>query len=98
MESDKMKYCVVKNIIGNLTTGVISQGENAEALIEQALVTELNGKFLTENDIKIITEEEFQIRLENQPSLAQTPSAEERLRMAEETILFLMDMNLMGGM
>jgi len=86
-----MKYCVIKDVRGGLTTGVITQGENADSLIEQALKTEYEGCFLTEDDVVILTEEEYQLRLENQPKPLQPPTTDERLEATEAAILVLME-------
>ena len=80
-----MKYCVIKN-----TTKVIDGSENP---VETMLQNAINAG-LAENEVEILTEEEYQQRLENEPKLQQSPSLEERLQSAEDTILFL----LMGGM
>ena len=84
-----MKYCVIKD-----TTIAIDGSENpVEIMLENAI-----SAGFTENEVEILTEEEYLTRLENEPKPPQPPTTEERLEMAEETILFLMDINLMGGM
>ena len=82
-----MKYCVVKNLEGNLTTGIIAQGENTESLIKQALKSEYNGQLLTEGDVVILTEEECLARLENEPKEPQTPTDKERIEALESALL-----------
>lgn len=80
-----MKYCVAKG-----TIKIIDDSNNS---VETILQNAQNAGF-TESEVEILTEEEYQERLENQPKPPQPPSLEERLQMAEDTILFL----LMGGM
>lgn len=83
-----MKYCVIKN-----TTTIIDGSENPREIMLQ---NALNAGF-TESDVEILTQEEYQARKSQEPQPLPIPTTEERLKMAEETILFLMDMNL-GGM
>lgn len=80
-----MKYCVIKN-----TTIIIDGSENPFTTM---LENSLSAGF-QESEVEILTEEEYQARkaLETQP--IQTPSTEERLQVAEDTLMFL----LMGGM
>lgn len=79
-----MKYCVIKD-----TTKIIDGSENPQEVMMQNAI---NAGF-TEPEVEILTEEEYQQRLENEPKQPTLPSVEERLQVAEDTILFL----LMGG-
>ena len=80
-----MKYCVIKN-----TTKVIDGSENpTEVMLQNA-----QNAGYTENEVEILTEEEYLARIESEPKPILEPSLEERLQMAEEAILFL----LMGEM
>lgn len=85
-----MKYCVIKS-----TTRVITKGHDANSLHHQALNTKLDDIFLTANDFEILTEEEYQERLDSEPKPIPIPTSEERIKELEEMVLFLM-MN--GGM
>lgn len=70
-------YCVIKN-----TTIVIDGSENTrEIMLENAL-----NAGVKESEIEILTEEEYQKRKALEPQLIPTPSLEERLLIAEETI------------
>ena len=80
-----MKYCVIKN-----TTEVIDGSENS---IETMIQNAHNAGF-AEKEVEILTVEEYQARVELEPKPIIEPTTEERLKMAEETIIFL----LMGGM
>lgn len=84
-----MEYCVIKN-----TTKVIDGSENP---IKIMLKNALNAGF-AENEVEILTEEEYQARVELEPKPIAQPTMEERLEVTEETLLMLMDINLMGGM
>lgn len=79
-----MKYCVTKN-----TTKIIDGSNNP---IEIMLQNAKNAGF-TETEVDVLTEEEYQQRLENEPKPPQSPSFEVRLQSAEKTILILL-----GGM
>ena len=72
-----MKYCVVKN-----ATKVIDGSENP---LEIMLQNALNAGF-AESEVEILTEEEYQARKAQEPQPIPTPSLEERLLIAEETI------------
>lgn len=76
-----VKYCVIKN-----TTKVIDGSENP---IEVMLQNAQNAGF-TENEVEILTEEEYQARLENEPKLLPLPTAEERLEALEMVLLELL--------
>lgn len=80
-----MKYCVIKN-----TTTIIDGSENP---LEIMLQNAQNSGFV-ENEVEILTEEEYQARVELEPKPITEPTTEERLQMAEETLMYL----LMGGM
>lgn len=80
-----MKYCVIKN-----TTKVVDGSENP---IETMLQNAQNAGF-AESEVEILAEEEYQTRKALEPKPPQPPSTEERLQMAEDTLMFL----LMGGM
>ena len=82
-----MKYCVVKD-----TTTIIDGSNNSAEIMAQ------NAQNAGITDFEILTEEEYQARKANEPVPIKLPSIEERLQAAEDTILFLMDMNLMGGL
>ena len=69
-----MKYCVVKD-----TTKTIDGSENP---IEIMLQNAQNAGF-TENEVEILTEEEYLARLENEPKPIQEPTMEERLTALE---------------
>lgn len=79
-----MKYCVIKD-----TTQVIDGSNNSE---ETMLQNAQNAGF-TENEVEILTAEEYQAKKELEPVSPQPPTTEERLQSAEDTILFLL-----GGM
>lgn len=66
-----MNYVVIKN-----TTEVIDDSNNP---IETMLLNAQNAGF-TEANIEILTEEQYQERLENEPKPPQPPSTEEKLR------------------
>ena len=77
----KMKYCVVKD-----TTKVIDgSGNSAETMLQNAQ----NAGF-TENQIEILTEEEYLTRVENEPKPLPLPTAEERLEALEMVLLELL--------
>jgi len=80
-----MKYCVIKN-----TTKVIDGSENA---LEIMLQNAENAGF-TETEVEILTEEEYQARLENEPKPIQEPTLEERV----EALELLELERLFGGM
>ena len=70
-----MKYCVVKNIVSNMTTGSIAQGEDTEKLIGNALTS---GFILEE--IEILTEEEYKIKIDLLPKPIVEPTEIEILQ------------------
>lgn len=72
-----MKYCVIKD-----TTKVIDGSENP---LDMMLQNAQNAGF-TENEVEILTEEEYQARVGLEPQPISPPSVEERLAVAEETI------------
>ena len=69
-----MKYCVKKD-----TTIVIDGSENQKEVMLQ------NAKSMgfTENDVEIITEEEYKTRVEISPKQTQTLTLEERITLLE---------------
>lgn len=72
-----MKYCVIKN-----TTDIIDGSDNnTEVMLQNAT----NLGFL-ESEVEILTSEEYQARKALEPQPIPTPSLEERLLIAEETI------------
>lgn len=60
--------------------------------------TEVIGDFDISNFNEVNVNWKTQQEIEEGKNKPEEPSTEERLKMAEETILFLMDMNLIGGM
>lgn len=76
-----MKYCVIKD-----TTRVIEGSENP---LEIMLQNAQNAGFL-ENEVEILTEEEYLARLENEPKPLPLPTAEERLEALEMVLLELL--------
>ncbi len=66
-----MKYCVIKN-----TTTIIDGSENP---LEIMLQNAQNAGF-TENEVEILTEEEYQARVESEPKPVQEPTLEEKNR------------------
>lgn len=76
-----MKYCVIKN-----TTKVIDGSENP---LEIMLQNARNAGF-TENEVEILTEEEYQTRVELEPKPIELPNTNERIEMLEDTINFLL--------
>jgi hypothetical protein len=66
-----MKYCVIKN-----TTKVIDGSDNP---LELMLQNAQNAGF-TESEVEILTEEEYQARVELEPIAPQTPTETEQLR------------------
>lgn len=72
-----MKYCVVRN-----TTKVIDGSDNPPEIMLQNAI---NSGF-EESEIEMLTEEEYKARKALEPQPAPTPSVEERLAIAEETI------------
>ena len=76
-----MKYCVVKN-----TTKLIDGSENP---IEIMLQNAINAGF-AEAEVEILTEEEYQTRLKNEPKPLPLPTAEERLETLEMVLLELL--------
>lgn len=85
-----MRYCVIKD-----TSTVIDASKTNTN--DQFAIAYTSAGF-EESEVEILTEEEYLARVESEPKSPQPPTTEERLIMAEETILFLMDINLMGGM
>lgn len=76
-----MRYCVIKN-----TIKVIDGSENP---VEIMLQNAQNAGF-SEGEVEILTEEEYQTRLENQPKPLPLPTAEERLEALEMVMLELL--------
>ena len=79
-----MNYCVIKD-----TIRVINSNNLVEIMMNDAVKSGFS-----ENEVEILTEEEYQARKALEPVSPQPPSTEERLKTAEDTILFL----LTGGM
>ena len=79
-----MRYCVIKN-----TTKVIDGSDNSTELMLQ---NARNAGF-KEEEVEILTEEEYQARLENEPKPIQEPALEERLEALEAAMLEL----ILGG-
>lgn len=75
-----MKYCVVKD-----TTKVIDGSDNP---IEIMLQNAQNAGF-TDVEVEILTEGEYQTRLENEHKPLQPPTVEERLEALEMAMLEL---------
>ena len=73
-----MKYCVIKD-----TTKVIDGSENT---IEVILQNAKNAGF-TENEVEILTEEEYLARKESEPKPTQEPTQEERIQALEQALL-----------
>ncbi len=80
-----MRYCVIKD-----TIRWVDKGENS---IESMLQNARNAGF-EENEVEILTEEEYQARLENEPKPPQDPTIEERLQALETLELE----RILGGM
>lgn len=79
-----MRYCVIKN-----TTKVIDGSENP---IEVMLQNAQNAGFTAE-EVEILTEEEYEERVKNEPKSPQEPTQEERLEALEMAVLEL----VLGG-
>ena len=79
-----MKYCVIKDTIRTIT-----QGEDEESLKNQALGNMLDDKYFTLEDVEILTEEEYQERVELKPKPTVLPSVEERMSAIEEVMMML---------
>lgn len=80
-----MRFCVVKG-----STKIIDGSDNpTEVMVQNAQ----NAGF-TESEVEILTEEEYQQRIENEPEPFQAPTAEERLQALEDAMIFL----TLGGM
>lgn len=77
-----MKYCVIKN-----TTKVIDGSENS---LEIMLQNAINAGF-AENEVEILTEEEYQARVDLEPKPIELPSESERIDMLENIILMMME-------
>lgn len=76
-----MKYCVVKG-----TTKIIDgSGNPVEIMARNAQ----NAGF-AESEFEILTEEEYLARKELEPKPIELPSVEERLKAAEDTIIYLL--------
>lgn len=76
-----MKYCVIKN-----TTTVIDGSDNPfDVMIQNAI----NAGF-SESEVEILTEGEYQARVDAEPKPPQPPSVDERLEAAELAIINLM--------
>ena len=71
-------YCVVRG-----TTKVI---DNTSRTVEFMLQNAQNAGF-SENEIEILTEEEYLQRLESEPKLPQVPTAEDRIEALELALL-----------
>lgn len=86
-----MKYCIIKD-----TVKIIDGSENP---IEIMLQNAQNAGF-TEIEVEILTEEEYETRLENEPRLPKEPTEIELLQIeqakANAEIIELM-MSLFGG-
>jgi hypothetical protein len=78
----KLKYCVIKN-----TAKVIDGSENP---IEIMLQNAQNAGF-SEDEVEILTEEEYLQRVEAEPKPPQPPTVEERIDATEQAILTLME-------
>lgn len=76
-----MRYCVIKN-----TTIVIDGSNNSTEIM---LINANNAGF-TELEVEILTEEEYQERLESEPMPPETPTDAERIDMLENMILLMM--------
>ena len=81
-----MRYCVLKN-----TTTIIDdfEGNSVETMLQNAQ----NAGF-AESEVEVLTEEEYQARLENEPKSPQPPSEKERLEALEQSMLEI----VLGGM
>lgn len=79
-----VKYCVVKDTVID-----IAQSEDVDKLIENALSTRLDGRSLTEDDFEILTEEEYQARVDAEPKPPEPPTEQERLQALEDAMLYL---------
>jgi hypothetical protein len=75
-----MDYCVIKN-----TTTVIDGSENEEEIM---LENARNAGY-TENEVEILTEEEYKTRVLNIPKPPQPPTTDERLAAVEEALLMI---------
>lgn len=80
-----MKYCVVKD-----TIKVIDGSENP---IELMLQNARNAGF-TENEVEIITEEEYLARKQLEPQLLQEPTLEEKNRADIDYISIMLGVEL----
>ena len=80
-----MKYCVVKD-----TIKVIDGSDNP---LEIMLQNAQNAGF-TESEVEILTEEEYQARVESEPVEPSLPTLEERLEALETAMLDI----VLGGM
>lgn len=80
-----MKYCVIKD-----TTKIIDGSENP---IEIMLKNAQNAGF-TESEVEILTEEEYQTRVELEPKPMAEPTETERLAVLESAVLDI----IMGGL
>ncbi|MBP2027390.1 hypothetical protein J2Z35_001184 [Acetoanaerobium pronyense] len=81
-----MRYCVVKN-----TTKVIDGSENS---IEIMLQNAQNAGF-AETEVEILTEEEYQERLANEPKPPPQPTSEQQLTMEMTMAMAQMQMDNM---
>lgn len=73
-----MKYCVIKN-----TTKIIDGSKNP---IEIMLQNAQSAGF-TEDEIEILTEEEYQVRKDAESKPIQEPNQEERIQALEQVLL-----------
>jgi hypothetical protein len=82
----KMRYLV--------RLGTAKEIERSEFNSDEIFIKNAKSAGFKEDEVEILTEEEYQARKELEPISPRLPTTEERLQMAEDTILFL----LMGGM
>ena len=76
-----MWYCVVKDSID-----VIDSGQSNNIMLQNAINTDFK-----ESEIEILTEEQFQARLELEPKPIELPSESERIEMLENMLLMIME-------
>jgi ABC-type branched-subunit amino acid transport system substrate-binding protein len=74
-----MNYCVVKN-----TVIIINSNNPDEVMLEDAI----NSSF-TSDEVEIISQEEYQNRVNNAPKGIQEPIIEDRLTCVEEILMSL---------
>ena len=73
-------YCVIKN-----TTDIIDGSNNPADVMSQ------NAQNAGITEFEILTEEEYQTRLEAEPQPPQPPTTDERIEATEAAILALME-------